>query len=86
MQIQVIFIRIVSHLDSLWNRGTTELGDGLLLLFFNTLHWVIKARGLRQSNEIVRRESSREADHEGGEDFIGNRLFTTHKQRELNKK
>ena len=25
MQIKVIFIRMVSHLDSLWNRGTREL-------------------------------------------------------------
>ena len=32
MQIKVIFIRMVSHLDSLWNRGTRELGIGLLLL------------------------------------------------------
>ena len=30
MQIKVIFIRMVSHLDSLWNRGLRELGDGLL--------------------------------------------------------
>ena len=29
----VIFKRIVSHLDSLWNRGTRELGNGL----FNTV-------------------------------------------------
>ena len=29
MQIKVIFIRMVSHLDSLWNRGTRELGNGL---------------------------------------------------------
>ena len=29
MQIKVIFIRMVSHLDSLWNRGTWELGSGL---------------------------------------------------------
>ena len=29
MQIKVIFIRIVSHLDWLWNRGTRELGNGL---------------------------------------------------------
>ena len=29
MQIKVIFIRKVSHLDSLWNRGTRELGNGL---------------------------------------------------------
>ena len=31
MQIKVIFIRMVSHLDSLWNRSTRELGNGLLL-------------------------------------------------------
>ena len=29
MQIKVIFIRMVSHLDSLWSRGTRELGNGL---------------------------------------------------------
>ena len=28
MQIKVIFIRMVSHLDSLSNRGTRELGNG----------------------------------------------------------
>ena len=31
MQIKVIFIRMVSHLDSLWNGGTRELGNGLFL-------------------------------------------------------
>ena len=30
MQIKVIFIRMVSHLASLWNGGTKELGNGLL--------------------------------------------------------
>ena len=30
MQIKVIFIRMVSHLDSLRNRGTREFGNGLL--------------------------------------------------------
>ena len=30
MQIKVIFIRMVSYLDSPWNRGTRELGNGLL--------------------------------------------------------
>ena len=29
LQIKVIFIRMVSHLDSLWNRGTREHGNGL---------------------------------------------------------
>ena len=32
MQIKVIFIRMVSHLDSFWNRGARELGNGLLKL------------------------------------------------------
>ena len=28
MQMKVIFIRMISHLDSVWNRGTRELGNG----------------------------------------------------------
>ena len=36
MQIKVIFIRMVSHLDSLWNRGTRELGNGLLRFVVGT--------------------------------------------------
>ena len=32
MQIKVIFIRMISHLDSLWNRGTRKLGSGLMWL------------------------------------------------------
>ena len=35
MQIKVIFIRIVLHLDALWNRGTRELGNGLFCSIFN---------------------------------------------------
>ena len=31
MQIKAIFIRMVLHLDSLWNRGTRELRNGLLV-------------------------------------------------------
>ena len=31
MQIKAIFIRMVSQLDSLWDRGTMELGNGLLV-------------------------------------------------------
>ena len=30
MQIKAIFISMVSHLDSLWNRGARELGNGQL--------------------------------------------------------
>ena len=36
MQIKVIFIRIVSLLDSLCNRGTRELGNGLLGISINS--------------------------------------------------
>ena len=32
MRINTIFIRMVSQLDPLWNRGTRELGNGLLKL------------------------------------------------------
>ena len=39
MQIKVIFIRIVLHLDALWNRGTRELGNGLLNLKVHALHY-----------------------------------------------
>ena len=45
MQIKIIFIRMVLHLDSLWNRGTRELGNGLFLFDFpfhcegNTWRW-----------------------------------------------
>ena len=28
---ELIFVRMVSHLDSLWNRGTRELGNGLFV-------------------------------------------------------
>ena len=36
MQIKVIFIIMVSPLDSLWNRGTRELGNGLLFCVHTT--------------------------------------------------
>ena len=45
MQIKVIFVRMVSHLDSLWNRGTRELENDLLWLIiiladkFNLFLW-----------------------------------------------
>ena len=29
LHVELIFIRMVSHLDSFWNRGTRELGNGL---------------------------------------------------------
>ena len=34
IMIKIIFIRMVSHLDSLWNRGTRELGNSLLIWKF----------------------------------------------------
>ena len=43
MQIKVIFIRMVSHFDSLWNRGTRELENGLLLLIWKAFQ--IKEEG-----------------------------------------
>ena len=41
MQIKVIFIRMVSHLDSFWNRGTRELGNGLLRKQIERCHELI---------------------------------------------
>ena len=35
MQIKLIFISMVSHEDSLWNWGTTQLGNGLF-----SYHWL----------------------------------------------
>ena len=40
MQIKAIFIRMVSHLDSLWNRGTRELGNGLLVCSCERISWI----------------------------------------------
>ena len=36
LRAELIFIWKVSHLDSLWNRGTTELGNGL----FVSSNWI----------------------------------------------
>ena len=43
MQIKFIFITMVSHLDSFWNRGTRELGNGLLSrrIWFNLSNSII---------------------------------------------
>ena len=40
MQIKIIFIRMVSQLNSLWNRGTRELGNGLLTTFWGSWSWL----------------------------------------------
>ena len=45
MQIKVIFIRMGSHLDSLWNRGTRVLGNGLFVLNIEKLSHIIGPRG-----------------------------------------
>ena len=34
LRAELIFIRMVSHLDSVWNRGTRELGNGLFMSIF----------------------------------------------------
>ena len=50
MQIKVIFIRMVSHLDSLSNRGTRELGNGLLRTFarnFSNIDFFLKILPLK---------------------------------------
>ena len=41
IQIKVIFIRMVSHLDSLWNRGTREIGNSLLWLTDWPSEWIV---------------------------------------------
>ena len=43
MQIKVIFIRMVLHLDSLSNRGTRELGNHLLCVRFFNYEYVTTA-------------------------------------------
>ena len=47
IQIKVIFIRMVSHFDSLWNRGTRELGNGLfqIYLFFQCKNTIMAYSG-----------------------------------------
>ena len=41
MQIKVIFIRMVSHLDALWNRDIRELGNGLFFHYYFYLQYAI---------------------------------------------
>ena len=56
MQIKVIFIRMVSHVDSLWNRGTKELGNGLLKFrHHSTLRWLPRrwSRNLKTITHVV---------------------------------
>ena len=45
MQIKLIFIRMVSHLDSLLNRGTRELGNGLFSFHWNVSDIVVNGIG-----------------------------------------
>ena len=51
MQIKVIFIRMVSHLDSLWNRGTRELGNGLLDSSWEFVHTCISLNWRNELNK-----------------------------------
>ena len=51
MQIKLIFIRMVSHLDSLWNRGTRELGNGLLPIGFRAFS--TESRDLLYSQPVM---------------------------------
>ena len=51
MQIKVIFIRMVLHLDSLWSRGTRELGYGLFANL-TKLSWVDMTK--RADDDIIR--------------------------------
>ena len=50
MQIKFIFIRMVSHVDSLWNRGTRELGNGL---FRNCIKKIDKYWRLTMSDQLA---------------------------------
>ena len=36
---ELIFVWKISHLDSVWNRGTRELGNGILLSIYSFLCW-----------------------------------------------
>ena len=50
MPVKVIFMRIFSHLDSLWNRGTRELGNGIFQIELKTVYPVCQwffLRGFR---------------------------------------
>ena len=51
MQIKVIFIRMVLHLDSLWNRGTRPIGNGLFLNFWTPMLevWIYQFRYIKIS-------------------------------------
>ena len=58
IQIKVIFIRMVSHLDSLWNRGTRELGNGLLLCFgFATLKLTLFSFAQTMRTELLTKQN-----------------------------
>ena len=53
MQIKVIFIRMVSHLDSLWNRGTRKLVHGLFNFMFIHTNHMQKEKFVMISNKVT---------------------------------
>ena len=53
MQIKVIFIRMVSHLDSLWNRGTRKLVHGLFNFMFIHTNHMQKEKFVIISNKVT---------------------------------
>ena len=52
-QINAIFIRMVSRLDSLWNRGTRELGNGIYSVYKIAREISRENRVLTDSDSIV---------------------------------
>ena len=58
-QIKVIFIRMVSNLDSLWNRGASELETGLFSLRAGLLVGIV-GKGAGEKNGARKSEPARE--------------------------
>ena len=84
-QIKVIFVRMVSHLDSLWNRGTRELRNGLLFCLCihpcNQLRVHVSRIPIRRRLGTVlsflrhRQARSKNAEWESGDEVRRKRLF-----------
>ena len=58
MQIKVIFIRKVSHLDSFWNKGSRELGNGLI----SVTYWYIETYELGNFKLILKLSEGRKSE------------------------
>ena len=54
MKIKVIFIRMFSHLDSLWSRGTREIGNGLFLLLEFMIKLVFRQQSTSTTGKIAK--------------------------------